>query len=232
MNIQDIISENVTTDWKPILIKLLQPHKDIINLKLNNEYSTYDEKKIFPNKNLIFSFFNYFNIKDFKCLIIGQDCYHTSDVANGLCFSHYPQKNNKLQPSLVNIFKELNRNEKKTRSNPDLSDWAKQGCLLLNMSLIVLQSTPNSHAHIWNDYSHAHIWNDYLHDIVKWNAENCENVCIMLWGNFAQKTEKYFINTNNKILKTGHPSPLNTKHPFIGCNHFEICKSYHDINFI
>lgn len=144
-------------------------------------------------------------------------------MVNGLCFSHYPQKNNKLQPSLVNIFKELNRNEEKTRTNPDLSDWAKQGCLLLNMSLTVLQSSPNSHAHIWNDY---------LHDIVKWVAENCNNICVMLWGNFAQKTEKYFINTNNHILKEGHPSPLNTKHPFIGCNHFEICKSYYDINFI
>ena len=223
MNIQDIICENVTTDWKPILIKLLEPYKNIINLKLNQEYSTYNEKKIFPNKNLIFSSFNYFNIKDFKCLIIGQDCYHTLGVANGLCFSHYPQKNNKLQPSLVNIFKELNRNEKKKRTNPDLSDWAKQGCLLLNMSLTVLQSSPNSHAYIWNDY---------LHDIIKWISENCNNICVMLWGNFAQKTEKYFINTKNNILKAGHPSPLNTKHPFIGCNHFEICKSYHDINFV
>ena len=223
MDIENIINECVTTDWKPILIKLLEPHKNNINFLLNEEYTSFDEKRIFPNKNLIFSCFNYFNINDLKCLIIGQDCYHTPGVANGLCFSHYPQKNNKLQPSLVNIFKELNRNEKNIRINPDLSDWAFQGCLLLNMSLTVLQSCPNSHAHIWNDY---------LHDIVKWIAENCENVCVMLWGNFAQKTEKYFSNNKNYILKTGHPSPLNTKHPFIGCNHFEICKSYHNIKFV
>lgn len=223
MNIENIINEYVTTDWKFILIKLLEPHKNNINFLLNEQYTSFSEKRIFPDKNLIFSCFNYFNIKDLKCIIIGQDCYHTKDVANGLCFSHYPQKNNKLQPSLVNIFKELNRNEKNIRVNPDLSDWASQGCLLLNMSLTVLQSSPNSHAHIWNNY---------LHDIVKWIAENCENVCVMLWGNFAQKTEKYFINTNNHILKAGHPSPLNTKHPFIGCNHFEICKSYHNIKFV
>jgi len=43
----------------------------------------------------------------------------------------------------------------------------------------------------------------------------------MLWGNFAQTTEIYFRNTNNIILKAGHPSPLNTKNPFIGCGHFE-----------
>lgn len=222
MNIKDIINETVNTDWKNVLIKLLEPYKNDINSKLTKEISEYGEHRIFPHKKLIFSCFNYFNINELKCLIIGQDCYHTSGVANGLCFSHYPQKNNKLQPSLVNIFRELNKNEKNIRVNPDLSDWAKQGCLLLNMSLTVLQSCPNSHAHIWNNY---------LQDIVKWIAENCNNVCVMLWGNFAQMTEKYFVNKNNHILKAGHPSPLNTKNPFVGCNHFEICKTYHNIKF-
>lgn len=222
MNIEDIINETVNTDWKNVLIKLLEPYKNDINSKLTKEVYEYGENRIFPDKKLIFSCFNYFNVNELKCLIIGQDCYHTPGVANGLCFSHYPQKNNKLQPSLVNIFKELNKNEKNIRVNPDLSDWAKQGCLLLNMSLTVLQSCPNSHAHIWNDY---------LQDIVKWIAENCNNVCVMLWGNFAQMTEKYFVNKNNYILKAGHPSPLNTKNPFVGCNHFEICKTYHDIKF-
>ncbi len=222
MNIEDIIKETVDTDWKNVLIKLVEPYKNDINSKLTKEISEYGENRIFPDKKLIFSCFNYFNVNELKCLIIGQDCYHTPGVANGLCFSHYPQKNNKLQPSLVNIFKELNKNEKNIRVNPDLSDWAKQGCLLLNMSLTVLQSCPNSHAHIWNNY---------LQDIVKWIAENCNNVCVMLWGNFAQMTEKYFINKNNYILKAGHPSPLNTKNPFVGCNHFEICKTYHDIKF-
>jgi len=223
MNIESLINNTVNTDWKEILIKLIQPHKNKINNELNKDINTYGEKKIFPNKNLIFACFNYFNISDMKCLIIGQDCYHTYGVANGLCFSHFPQNKNKLQPSLLNIFKELNRDENIKRTNPDLSDWAKQGCLLLNMSLTVLQSTPNSHSHIWNNY---------LHEIVKWIAENCEKVCVMLWGNFAQKTEIYFKKTNNIILKAGHPSPLNTKNPFIGCNHFKISKKYNNIIWI
>ena len=178
MNIEDTINNNINTDWKPILIKLLQPYKNNINNKLRNEINIHGVNKIFPQEKLIFSCFNYFNISDLKCLIIGQDCYHTAGVANGLCFSHYQQKNNKLQPSLINIFKELDRTEKKHRTNPDLSDWARQGCLLLNMSLTVLESSPNSHSYIWKDY---------INDIVKWIAENCNNVCVMLWGNFAQK---------------------------------------------
>lgn len=223
IDIEIIINNNINTDWKPILLTLIKPYKSYINDSLNKQINNYGKDKIFPIDNLIFSSFNYFNISDLKCLIIGQDCYHTTGVANGLCFSHYKQKNNKLQPSLVNIFKELNRNETNIRTNPDLSDWAHQGCLLLNMSLTVTESRPNSHAHIWKNY---------LNDIVKWIAKNCQNVCVMLWGNFAQETEKYFIDTNNYILKAGHPSPLNTKKPFIGCNHFEICKKYHDIKFV
>jgi len=222
MNIQDLINDTVSTDWKDILINILQSHKNDINTKLTKEF-TNNADNIFPKNELIFNCFNYFNIKDIKCIIIGQDCYHTRSVANGLCFSHSQQKNNKLQPSLRNIFKELHRTENVFRQDPDLSDWAKQGCLMLNMSLTVLEGKPNSHAYIWNSY---------INDIVKWIAENCENICVMLWGNFSQNTEKYFRNTKNVVFNAGHPSPLNTKNKFIGCGHFELCKKFHNIKWI
>lgn len=217
MNIKRLIEETVVTDWKDVLIELLKPYEDTINSKLAN----YDESEIFPEKQLIFNCFNYFNINELKCLIIGQDCYHTRGVANGLCFSHNFQKNNKIQPSLRNIFKEVQRTENVVRVNSDLSDWAKQGCLMLNMSLTVMEGRPNSHANIWLDY---------IHDVVKWIGANCNNVCVMLWGNFAQSTENYF-NDTNTILKAGHPSPLNTKNPFIGCDHFKSCSKIHNIKW-
>ena len=136
MNIKNIIEENVITDWKEIIVKLLEPYENDINAKLDNEISKNGDKVIFPEINLIFDCFNYFNIDELKCLIIGQDCYHTRGVANGLCFSHKAQKNNKLQPSLRNIFKEIQRTENATRVNSDLSDWAKQGCLMLNILFV------------------------------------------------------------------------------------------------
>lgn len=212
MDIEKIINDTVTTDWKDILIELLEPYKTFMNNKLNE----YPEDKILPPKNNIFRAFNFFNIKDLKCIIIGQDCYHTKNVANGLCFSHNKLKNNKLQPSLNNIFKELNRTNNSKRSDPNLSDWAEQGCLLINMALTVLEGHANSHANIWKNY---------MNDILEWIGKNCNNICVMLWGNFAKNSEKYFINTNNLVLKAGHPSPLNRKNPFIGCNHFELCKN-------
>lgn len=221
MDIKKLINESVITNWKDILINCIEPYEDIINTKLSNEYAT--TKNIFPDISLVFNCFNYFNVEDIKCIIIGQDCYHTPGVANGLCFSHSQQKNNRLQPSLRNIFKELQRTEGFMRSNSDLSDWAQQGCLLLNMSLTVLEGTPNSHANIWSDF---------MNNVIKWIAGNVKNVCVMLWGNFAQKVEIYFNETNNIILKAGHPSPLNTKHPFVGCGHFKKCRETHNIKWV
>jgi len=84
------------------------------------------------------------------------------------------------------------------------------------MALTVLEGHANSHANIWKNY---------MNDILEWIGKNCNNICVMLWGNFAKNSEKYFINTNNLVLKAGHPSPLNRKNPFIGCNHFELCKN-------
>lgn len=221
MDIKQLIEDTVKTDWKDILIKCVEPFESQINQKLSNEYA--GKVSVFPEKHLIFNCFNYFNLADLKCIIIGQDCYHTPGVANGLCFSHSHQKNNRLQPSLRNIFKELQRTEGLMRSNSDLSDWAQQGCLLLNMSLTVLEGKPNSHANIWSDF---------MNNVIKWIAEYCENICVMLWGNFAQTVEIYFNNTNNIILKAGHPSPLNTKHPFVGCGHFEKCRATHNIKWV
>ena len=221
MDIKKLINESVITNWKDVLINCIEPYEDIINTKLSNEYAT--TKNIFPDISLVFNCFNYFNVEDIKCIIIGQDCYHTPGVANGLCFSHSQQKNNRLQPSLRNIFKELQRTEGFMRSNSDLSDWAQQGCLLLNMSLTVLEGTPNSHANIWSEF---------MNNVIKWIAGNVKNVCVMLWGNFAQKVEIYFNETNNIILKAGHPSPLNTKHPFVGCGHFKKCRETHNIKWV
>ncbi len=50
MDIEDIINEHVKTDWKPILIKLLEPHKDNINYLLNEEYTSFGEKRFFQKK--------------------------------------------------------------------------------------------------------------------------------------------------------------------------------------
>ena len=49
------------------------------------------------------------------------------------------------KPSLRNIFKELYNDLGVKRDLTDLTDWAKQGVLLLNSIMTVVKDTPLSH---------------------------------------------------------------------------------------
>jgi uracil-DNA glycosylase len=61
----------------------------------------------------------------------------------GLSFSM--PNNSKSQPSLRNIFKELESDIGIVRKRTDLTDWAEQGVLLLNAVLTVRSGEPASH---------------------------------------------------------------------------------------
>ena len=108
---------------------------------LENEYST---KTIFPPKEKIFNALNYCLPENVKVVIIGQDPYHTFGQADGLAFSCH---NGTPQPSLRNIYKEINDDLGITMSSStDLTPWAKQGVMLLNTSLTVVEHLPASHS--------------------------------------------------------------------------------------
>jgi len=79
-----------------------------------------------------------------KVVILGQDPYHTPGAAMGLSFS--VPNGSKPQPSLRNIFKELESDLSVTRTKTDLSDWAEQGVLLLNAVLTVRSGLAASHS--------------------------------------------------------------------------------------
>jgi uracil-DNA glycosylase len=124
----------------------------------------------------------------------------------------------KIPPSLKNILKEIEY-EYGSTCDTDLTMWAKQGVLLLNKSLTVRKGLSNSHKMVWQSFTN---------DLLKYFANNYENIVYILWGNDAQSIEKYIDCKHNLILKAVHPSPLaqtGTK-KFIGCNHFKQCNEY------
>lgn len=87
-----------------------------------------------------------------KVIIVGQDPYHGDNQANGLCFS--VNKGIDCPPSLKNIFKEIHNNFGLERINPDFSDLAKQGVLLLNSVLTVRRKFPGSHKYVgWETFT-------------------------------------------------------------------------------
>lgn len=174
-------------------------------------------KTIYPEPKNIFNAFNLCPLNNVKVVIIGQDPYHEPGQAHGLCFS--VQKGIELPPSLVNIYKEIEQDTgRKSITNGDLSDWAKQGVLLLNSTLTVLAHVAASHS--------GHGWETFTDAVIKAVNENRKNVVYMLWGSFAQKKADFVDIQNNLILKSAHPSPLSAYRGFFGNHHFTRANEY------
>ncbi len=198
---------NIITDWKGVLeLETKQPYWNQLQATVSQAY---EKKDVFPLEEHLFAAFNYFNIRDLKVVILGQDPYHNFDQANGLAFSVNTKK---LPPSLKNIFKELKNDLGITRVNGDLTDWAKQGVLLLNTSLTVIAHEPQSHSKIG--------WTNFTDNIIRYINLNCESIIFVLWGNSAIQKIKLIDETKHYVLKSAHPSPLSARKGFINNNHF------------
>ena len=84
--------------------------------------------------------------QDVRVVILGQDPYHGPGQAMGMAFS-VPAQLKKLPPSLKNIFKEIAlEGEGEHPAVGDLTDWVRQGVLLMNATLTVEDGAPQSHA--------------------------------------------------------------------------------------
>lgn len=97
--------------------------------------NAYTEKPCFPAPKNIFRAFDLTPFDSVKVVILGQDPYHTPGAAMGLSFS--VPDGSKPQPSLRNIFREIETDIGIKRTKTDLTDLAEQGVLLLNAVLTV-----------------------------------------------------------------------------------------------
>ena len=177
----------------------------------------YISTRVFPPGNLIFNAFNLCPFDRVKVVIIGQDPYHNIGQAHGLCFS--VTDGTAFPPSLINIFKELNRDLGiAVPQSGNLERWASQGVLLLNAILTVRANQALSHEKRgWERFTDAAI-----------NALNREkeNLVFMLWGNYAQNKGASINPSRHLILRTVHPSPLSASRGFFGCSHFSRCNEW------
>lgn len=189
-------------DWDYILKKEFEKEYfiNLINF-LNNENKN---KAIYPKKEDLFKALKMTSYKDTKILILGQDPYHGEGEANGLCFS--VDNNIKNPPSLQNIFKELQSDLNVIRTESDLTDWAKQGILLINTVLTVEKDKPFSHKNRG--------WETFTDEIIKKLNERKDPVIFVLWGNAARSKKQYITNKTHYIIESAHPSPLSYSRGF------------------
>ena len=169
---------------------------------------------IYPKSDDIFNAFNSTPFHNVKVVILGQDPYHGEGQANGLSFSVSDET--RTPPSLVNIFKEIDRDLGiKNYGKGNLTHWAKQGVLLLNATLTVRKDEAGSHQ--------KKGWEEFTDKVISKISERKKGVIFLLWGKFAQNKQKLIDKNKHHILISSHPSPLSAYRGFLGCGHFSVC---------
>jgi len=202
--------------WKEALAPLFaRPYFAQIVQHIKTEKAL--NRTIYPKGSQIFNAFEQTHFEDVKVVILGQDPYHNPGQAMGMSFS--VPDGVKPPPSLVNIFKELNKDiGMPIPTTGNLTPWAKQGVLLLNAVLTVRANEPASHSKIG--------WMQFTDDIIQLLSDQKSRLVFILWGNFAIQKQVLIDATKHKILKAAHPSPLSAHNGFWGCKHFSATNQY------
>ena len=184
-----------------------------LGIFVKNEYKT---KTIFPPYENIFDALRFTDYDDVKVVILGQDPYHGVGEAHGLSFS--VKEGVRVPPSLLNIFKELYSDLGIKRTNSDLTDWAKEGVLLLNSIMTVVKDTPLSHKNKG--------WETFTDTVISKLNDREEPVIFLLWGSFARSKKELITNKRHKIIESVHPSPLSASRGFFGSEPFSKINNY------
>lgn len=177
--------------------------------------ATLATKKYYPEKENLFQCFYQCPLENLKVVLMGQDPYHNGS-ATGLCFD--VKLGQPINPSLQNIYKELENEGFHPTKDGILSHWAGQGVLLLNTALSVAPGSPDSHTDLWRPFF-EHLMNFlYTRDH-------------LIWILLGKKAIEYGIdicvgNTSHCTVEASHPSPLSAHRSmgqipaFLGSNVF------------
>lgn len=182
-----------------------------------------DEQKYghwYPLKKNIFRAFDLTPLNQVRVVIIGQDPYpqlnpNTGDPrAQGLSFS--VSKDDDIPSSLRNIYRELANCIPGfvIPSHGDLTEWALQGILMLNMSLTVRPQQPGSHGQIWMGF---------IIKVLNAIAAVRSNAIFIMWGREAQRLRPH-VGDHSIVLTSAHPSGLSAKGFFGNCHFAEVNK--------
>ncbi|MEA5468988.1 uracil-DNA glycosylase [Spirulina sp. 06S082] len=202
------LKEKMPANWSKILAEeFKQSYFKKLEAFVLQEY---EKQPIYPPLDQVFAAFEYAAFEDVKVLLLGQDPYHGEGQAHGLSFS--VRSGVKIPPSLRNIFKELNSDIGcDIPQEGCLTDWAKQGILLLNAVLTVRKKEAASHA--------SQGWETFTDAIIRKLSDRQKPLVFLLWGGYARKKAKLIDIKRHIIIESAHPSPLSAK-KFLGTRPF------------
>ncbi len=209
----------VPESWRAVLEPVLaSPRSRALGTFLKAEEAA--GKPIYPPRGTRLASLDLTPLDRVKVVILGQDPYHGAGQANGLSFSVQPGV--KVPPSLANIYKELERDLGLPRAgHGNLSNWARQGVLLLNNALTVEDGKPASHQ--------GKGWEEITDAVVAAVAAKPEPCVFMLWGSHARKKAASvpgLMASHHLILTAPHPSPLSAHTGWFGSGHFSKANAF------
>ncbi len=179
-------------------------------------------KRIYPPRGTRLAALELTPLESVKAVILGQDPYHGPGQAHGLSFS--VQQGVRVPPSLLNIYKELESDLGLPRpQHGNLSNWARQGVLLLNAALTVEDGKPASHQ--------GKGWEEITDAVVAAVAAKAEPCVFLLWGSHARRKAASVPGlmaggSPHLVLTAPHPSPLSAHSGFLGCRHFSQANAF------
>ncbi len=199
----------IGNDWDEVLGEEFdKPYYQELRSFLDSEYKN---RTVYPLPQYIYTALRLTPYKDVKVVILGQDPYHEPGQAHGLAFS--VNKGIEIPPSLVNIYKELHDDLGCSIPNHGcLTEWAKQGVLLLNAVLTVQAHRANSHK--------GRGWEQLTDTIIQKVNEKEEPVVFILWGSNARSKKQFITSQKHLVLESVHPSPLSAYNGFFGSRPF------------
>ena len=184
----------INNDWTPFFIK--ESKKEYFTELSNRIQDEFNRHTCYPVSRHIFRVFEKLEFKSIKVVILGQDPYHTKNFADGFAFS---TKNNKIPPSLKNIFKQIEFEFNITPKSSDLTQWVSQGVFLLNTVLTVREGHPLSHRNLG--------WEKFTRNVLREITQR-KTVVFLAMGVQAQNLIKELNLNTYYVINTSHPSPF------------------------
>lgn len=199
----------IENNWKTII----EPATKKESFQKLKEFlkTEYNEQTIYPNKENVWTAFEWTDYEDVKVVILGQDPYHGENQAHGLSFSVQPGI--KIPPSLRNIYKELEDDLKIPKPNHGyLKEWAEEGVFLLNTVLTVRAGEAGSHR--------GKGWEELTDFVISSLNERENPIVFILWGAEARKKKVLIDQDKHFVHSSVHPSPLSAYRGFFGSKPF------------
>lgn len=154
-NIYDIATKCTPPSWEEAF-----KNADTELQHINKLLTKFEEKNSisFPNRADIFKAFELTRLDKIRAVFVSPEPYYATDfdgspLATGLALS--VKKSSTIPRNLLSLFSLMERQipDFKTPNHGDLTEWAKNGILLLNISLTVKAGEPKKHSELWTGFT-------------------------------------------------------------------------------